>query len=495
MKNWRFIICCLLFVSIVGWSSAYAGNRWTGERNRIVVLARFLDDPDFDNPGSYYEEFFNGSGERSVQSYMRAVSNGKLKVNASIFPVPGQLVSEHSYELKYCFYCYDSMWAKSFPECKGKDISAGLADVSIGFIIKELAGKIATKIDGHVYDKDDDGYIDDFVIVLRGDGRGMDKGVHSPQTGELSDRYIRANGDIELGGKKIRNYTILYERNSLATHCRYLLNELGFPYLYRSRSDYPRPVGRWDVMDGPELTLPLVYNRWKYSGGAWTEDIPAVRSHAAYTLNSADKSTHNAYKVLTDDPNEFFVLEYRNNRHVYEQALPESGLLIYRVNTSQSGSVNQIPEFYVFRKDGGFDKPGDLNTTLFSDVNGRNRFDATSNPYPFVSNGELADIAISMIKIEGETLTFTTGNLPSSIEEVASTEQLKLYYNPDTKRLSVGGDWENVSIKGFSGMELLSEQIPLGSDCHSVSLRGLSKGIYLVVVRKGGHYETRKILL
>ena len=173
--------------------------------------------------------------------------------------------SEHSYELKYCFYCYDSDWSKSFPECKGKDISAGLADVSIGFIIRELAEKITSQVDGNLYDRDADGYIDDFVMVFRGGSRGTDKGVHSPQNGELSERFINANGDIELGGKKIKKYTILYERSSLATHCRFLLNELGFPYLYRSRSEYPRPVGMWDVMDGPELTLPLVIFR-RYMG-------------------------------------------------------------------------------------------------------------------------------------------------------------------------------------------------------------------------------------
>ena len=134
----------------------------------------------------------------------------------------------------------------------------------------------------------------------------------------------------------------------------------------------------WDVMDGPELTLPLVYNRWKYSGGTWVEDIPAIRSHATYTLNSADKPEKNAYKILTDDPTEFFVLEYRNNQNAYERHLPESGLLIYRVHTDKNGSTEPIPEFYVFRKDGEIDQAGDLNEALFSDINGRNIFSATS---------------------------------------------------------------------------------------------------------------------
>lgn len=122
----------------------------------------------------------------------------------------------------------------------------------------------------------------------------------------------------------------------------------------------------------------------KYSGGTWVEDIPAIRSHATYTLNSADKPEKNAYKILTDDPTEFFVLEYRNNQNAYERHLPESGLLIYRVHTDKNGSTEPVPEFYVFRKDGEIDQAGDLNEALFSDINGRNIFSAASNPYPLL---------------------------------------------------------------------------------------------------------------
>lgn len=495
MRKIIFVICCLSLVWANCMIAADTGKILTGERNRIVVLARFLNDPDFEESQSYYEAFFNGPGEMSVQSYFKALSNGKLKVNSSIFPVGSPSASEHSYELKYCFYCYDSDWAKSFPECKGKDISAGLADVSIGFIIKELAEKITSLVDGSIYDKDGDGYIDDFVMLFRGGSRGADKGVHSPQHGELSERFIKANGDIEVGGKKIRNYTILYERSSLATHCRFLLNELGFPYLYRSRSEYPRPVGMWDVMDGPELTLPLVYNRWKYSGGEWVDDIPIIRSNATYTLNSADKAENNAYKILTDNPKEFFVLEYRNPQNAYEKHLPESGLLIYRVHADKSGSTEQIPEFYVFRKDGEVDKPGDLNEALFSDLNGRNIFDAASNPSPFISDGTPADIAISDIKIEGETLTFTTGLLPSSVEEIAATSKLKLYFATDTKVLTVRGDWSAFSLKNLSGVDLWTEQNLSGDLSQSFGLQEYPRGVYLIVVNTNGRNETIKVVL
>lgn len=138
---------------------------------------------------------------------------------------------------------------------------------------------------------------------------------------------------------------------------------------------------------------------------------------------------------------------------------------------------------------------GDLNEALFSDINGRNIFSAASNPYPFISNGDRADIAISDIKIEGETLTFTTGDLPSSVEEITSSKQLKLYYAPDTKNLSISGDWEHVSIKNLSGIDLLTEQNTSGDYSQSISLQEYPKGVYLIVVNKDGHNETMKIVL
>ena len=81
------------------------------------------------------------------------------------------------------------------------------------------------------------------------------------------------------------------------------------------------------------------------------------------------------------------------------------------------------------------------------------------------------------------------------MEEITSSKQLKLYYAPDTQNLSISGDWEHVSIKNLSGIDLLTEQNTSGDYSQSISLQEYPKGVYLIVVNKDGHNETMKIVL
>jgi len=461
----------------------------TGDLNRIVVFARFNGDPEFDESRSYYDNFFNGSVS-SVQSYFNAISNGKLTVNSLIFPV-GSSIST-SFELKYCFFCYETDWAKDFPICKGSDISS-LTDISIGFIIKDLVLKIGTTIDaGTDIDKNNDGIVDNFVIVLRGSGRGLNQGVYSPQNGAISDRYTNTNGLITLNGKTVKNYTIVYERNSLSTHCRFLLNSLGFPYLYRPRTLYPRPVGIWDPMDGPELSYPLVYNRWKYSAGKWIDNIPVIDRAGTYTLNSSDKAENNAYRINSPDPNEFYVLEYRNNSTLYEHSLPESGMIVYRVNSLQSGSVNEIPENYIFRKNGTVTVPGDLQLALFSNLNGRNNFNSSTNPAPFSSMGISQDISLSNITIEGTTLTFNVDNLPTSINPI-NKDDLQVYPNPTSGIIHFNGDFEQVTLTDITGKRLFVGNL-LMERTQTFDMSNYGAGIYILELKKENKIQKVKII-
>lgn len=483
---------CFAVMSVLCCMYMFAGDGLlTGTLNRVVVLARFNGDPEFDQPKTYYENFFNGSEDNTVRSYFRAVSNGKLDVNSVIFPKMMQ--PENSIELKYCFFCYDSNWSRDYASCKGADIST-LSDISVGFVVRELASKIESYVDEAMLDKDNDGYVDDFVIVLRGNGRGKDKGVHSPQIGEISERFTNTNGEIRLKGKTIKSYTIVYERNSFDTHCRFLLNRLGFPNLYPIRTLYPRPVGMWDPMDGPELTYPLVYNRFSCSNGTWVDAIPVVEGGKIYTLNSSDKNSNTAYKVNTGDPNEFFVLEYRNNTSPYNTRLPESGMLIYRVNELQSGSVGPIPRFYVFRKDGTITDPGKLNAAIFSNNNGRNKFSSETNPYPFSGTGEPADLVVSNIQIQGETLTFNVDNVPNSVDLIRS-DRSDAYPNPTKGIVNITGDWEKATLTSLSGIQLFSLTLSVSETTNTIDLSGYPEGMYFLELNKNNEYKRIKIML
>lgn len=477
----RFLICSILLPLCMGLLALpnREGVLLTGDARRLVVMAQFADGLSFEHGRDYYESFFNGRDEYSLQSYIKAISNNHLIVVSDIYPLGG----DAPYVLKYCFYCYDSSTAKDFPACKGADISAGYTDVSIGFVVKELSEKIGD-IDASGYDKDNDGYIDDFVILLSGGGVGKNKGIQSPHVGEISERFISAHGEPRIGNKKIGRYTILYERNSLDTHCRFFLERHGFPYLYRSGDYLPRAVGQWDVMDGPLLTYPLVYSRWKYSLGQWVDDIPLLQPNKRYVLNSSDKSSGIAYKIETANPHEYFVMEYRNNQTAYNRHLPSSGLLVYRVNDTITGVLTDVPEIYLFRKDGTVGMNGDLSKAAFSMANASPVFDKQTNPFPFMADGTVVDIALYGIEEQGDgTLAFCTGEFAGTESFVVNN--LSAYPNPATGYLYVTGDWNNLRFWSIDGRVVLTSRH--WDAVTKVDVRHLPEGIYLLeVIRDSG---------
>ncbi len=426
-------------------------NLFTGTQNRVVVLARFNGDPEIDTPREHFEEMFNGEAN-SLKSYFKAISNDRLTVNSLMYP--SQSSTDQSYELKYCYYCYDNTWKGSYSNCKGTDITS-LFDINIGFIIKELATQLEASgelPEASQLDADNDGYVDNFVIVFRGAARGEGKGVYSPQTGNISSTFTDTNGSIQIKGKTIGSYTIAFERNSLDTHGRLMLKYMGFPVQYRNMGTLPRSVGPWDPMDGPLLSYPLVYNRVKYTNGNWIPDIPKITEPGEYTLSSADHAENNAYKLSSSDPKQFWILEYRDKTATWDKALTESGLIIYRINTNYTGSVTANPEAYLYRKDGTSTVAGDILNAPFSDYNGRTSFNANSNPKPFLSDGTVfQEIDISNIRFQGDQMHFQINSVYTDIKTLHNNDW-KISVNPESHTIQWNGEgMEELSVFDLSG--------------------------------------------
>lgn len=135
------------------------------------------------------------------------------------------------------------------------------------------------------------------------------------------------------------------------------LHTLGAPDLYRTAGEAGDPVGRWwDLMAGPNLTAsyPLAYTR---SELRWM-DIETLKESGTYTLWPAEGASGNrAYILKTSrSDSEFFVVEYRKkpeNKQDYDYYIPESGLIVYRVNNAVDYHTNKEGNnyIYVFRKD------------------------------------------------------------------------------------------------------------------------------------------------
>ena len=484
-KKW---IGFVLWVATLVAASAQT-NIYSGSPNRIVVFARFNGDAEMDTPRSYFEDMFNGE-TNSLRAYFKSVSNNKLIINSLMFPV-----DQGSYEMKYPYFCYDSSWKGSYPVCKGNDITS-LYDINIGFILKELSAKITNSgnvPDASALDVNNDGYVDNFVIVFRGAGRGPGKGIYTPQTGTVSTTFTTTNGEITLNGKIIKNYTITYERNSLDTHCRFLLSSLGFPAQYRNLKSLPRSTGQWDPMDGPLLSLPLVYNRMKYSQSTWIENIPQITEPGVYTLSEAGHADNNAYKILSSNANEFWVLEYRDKTNTWDKAIPESGLIIYRVNSTFSGSVGANAEIYLYRKNGTPTVSGDIADAPFSDNNGRTTFNNLSNPYSFLTDGTISDdVDISDIRFQGDKMTFKVNKVIAGVENLVS-DSWKVFANHPAKTISVTGEGASaLTLSDMQGRLIGSYNLSKGKDIDTSSF---VPGIYIARLSGISEYKVFKVII
>ncbi len=451
----------------------------SGQLNRLVVLARFKDDPAFQMSRSDVNEMLNGDSPLSVKSYFNTVSNGKLTVDSKIFPVGNDPL-----EMTYCYYCYDSSVAAAYPECKSKEVSR-LTDISIGFVIRQICDAVENDVNADDFDLDKDGFIDDFVIILRGGGRGTENGIHSSHTGTVSDRFITNNGEISLGDKRVRNYTILFERTSLATQCRYLLSNLGFPWLYLKKTGKERPVGTYDVMDGPELTLPLIYNRHKYSGGQWIGDIPVADANTTYTLQSADKPGINALRIPAGDNGEYFMAEYRDASGNYTD---ESGLLIYRVAPIETGTANDVPEVYICRS-----SEKGLDEAYFGDKFGRTAFNTGSDPKPVFSNGNTAPVDIHDIVIADGVAKFTTGDVDkTAVESIGENTANRIVWDRNSQSIRLYGDWIYAEIFNASGASMLRIDAP--AEVENIDIHRLPSGIYIITASSLSGTRSIKII-
>ena len=152
------------------------------------------------------------------------------------------------------------------------------------------------------------------------------------------------------------------------------------------------------------------YMKWKYANGNWINSIPTISEPGVYTLNPLASSTNNAYRI--NSPNsttQFYVVEYRRKTGAYEGNIPQSGLLVYRINlTAGNGNAYGPPdELYIYRPGGTTTTDGSINSAAYSTSWGRASITDETSPSGFLSNGSLGGLEITNITATGETISFT----------------------------------------------------------------------------------------
>jgi len=264
--------------------------------------------------------------------------------------------------------------------------------------------------------------------------------------------------NVFINGKRVYsyNFNIEYHMNSsgVSVLAHEFAHTLGVPDFYRYSGSY-NPIGLWDLMASNTTPAQSIsaYNKAKYT--QWVPGLKTISYDGTYTIfpNNQNPLNH-AFRINSPNAtNQYFVVEYRSTAvGLTDSALPGSGLLVYRVNTSAgNGNADPPDELYVYRPNGTTTNNGNINQAFFSQQSGRTVINDTSNPRAFLVNDGNGGLNISNVGSAGESISFYVNvnnpnavfNTPQNLQATAGNSVVELNW---TAPLAVGA---TQSLNGF----------------------------------------------
>jgi M6 family metalloprotease-like protein len=370
-----------------------------GNLNTVSILIKFQGESEFSSNRSVYDNMYNSITSQSLKSYYREVSYNKLDITTYIYPECAPTIN-----LSYVF----PRTRGYFQPYSGSN-TIGYVDTRQGRLreheildsaVKSVLSQIPSSLN---LDFNNDGFVDNVMFIFKGNtGAWGDVGLW-PHSGVL-DSY-----DSRINGKRVYHYSIQLESSAnFGVFCHETFHVFGAPDLYRYFTS-GTPVGSWDIMASGSAHMGA-FMKYKYTNKTWINNIPLIDKSGIYTLNPLTSDTNNCYRInspYTED--EFFVLEYRRKTGMFENGLPGSGLLVYRVNTKAGDGNGGGPpdELYIFRKGGTPTVGGTISQAhLSSEVSRTAINDYNTDPKSFLSNGQIAGLDIRNIGSAGNTISF-----------------------------------------------------------------------------------------
>ena len=438
-----------------------------GTLNNLVIFIRFSDESEFTESLAVFDAMFNNtqSTANSLYNYYNEVSYGQLQIRSKFYPVSGNNSIKSYFDSNprnyYNVYSVTNpIGYKTGIEKSGREQT--LLANAIGFIQKDI-----TPADN--FDGDQDGNIDNVCFIVKGAPEVWASTLW-PHMWSLDSRNVLVNG------KKVTTYNFQLERNLLDLGVGVLSHEmfhsLGAPDLYHYSLDEMNPVASWDLMEITSNPPQHMGAYMKYRYGHWITSIPEISNAGTYYLQPLISSKQNSFKIASPNSNsEYYVLEYRKQKGVFDKSVPSEGLLVYRINQTSDGQGNAVvasDEAYIFRPGGTSSSNGEPDKASFSSNSGRTSINDFSNPSSVLSNnlpggldlyevGSLSDsISFKIKKPKAYTLALTS---PIGGENFKINGQTNITWNnasvSDIKiELSLDSvKWQEIAtVKGQSGV-------------------------------------------
>jgi M6 family metalloprotease-like protein len=390
----------------------------------IIIFIEF-NNSSFDVPEDNFASLLTAS-DNSLKSYYSALTYGNIDFESAYPKTAAQSI-----------FVYKAPQNRSYYNVSGDNRYSREA-ILLTDAVNAVSGMISTP-----YNLDTDGNdrIDAVTFIMDGSASSTWGSLLWPHTWNLYDANEKYNDSksAKIGGIEVGKFNMQFEESiNRGVLCHEMGHVLGAPDLYHY--DDPQsyaPVGKWDLMQSNTATPQFMttHLRQKYIGYVLGEQIGEIAYNGIYSLKPTVTATQNdvlAYKIMPNAyPNEYFMVEYRNNTlSPYDSSLPGSGLIVYRINTiAQEGNRKakyrdpaNPDEVYVFR-------PNVTSTGTIEQKSRQNlehAYLAPNNPY-FTSVGR--GLEYSSSAYDNQTIYYSNGSNSGIIIEVLSMHSEAIEFN------------------------------------------------------------------
>ena len=359
--------------------------RLIGDRNQLVVLAAFQD------------RTFAGDETATMEQWDKIFNTE----NFTEAPFAGS-VHDYFYDQSYGQFnlTFDLQYvALADPHKKYRSTAAD--DENSQYLVDDVVDSLLKRdIDWSPYDWDDDGYIDQLIIVFAGKGSsygGFGGGtdaiwphqfwltLHVDESGQPRSYRTVSSGGQEY---KVDCYCALQEltnENSYGTFgtiCHEYSHCFGLPDFYISGGSVVRD---WDLMDSGNYNedgfRPCGYSAHERWLMGWLTPIECAENMTVSDMPALCDEPQ-AYLLRNDAyDNEYYILENRQQRG-WDAALPGSGIVVFHIDYDK-----EVWEGITEWPNGGSLK----RYTIVPANNNSSTYTAAKWPYPFESNNELTN--------------------------------------------------------------------------------------------------------
>ena len=317
-------------------AAAKRAKPYTGEKRQLVVLASFSD-LDFEsedpldlwntilNQPNYHESPFHGS----VHDYFYDQSYGKFDLQFDLHAI--KVNKEHAI----------------YHSTREDDENAALLLLALADSLKDIV------TDWAPYDWDEDGYIDQILVLFAGLGQN-DGGDSNTIWAHQASLTIYNHTPVTVNSHEkdyiIDNYGFIPEKGKTCATFGTLCHEFGhcmtLPDFYFGNSSI---VGDWDIMDNGNYNnkgyCPPNYSAHERLVLGWL-DVKELTEPVSITNMPALGDEPVAYMIRNDAyPNEYYILENRQQQG-WDKHLPGSGLVIFHIDYDEDTWVYGVPNAY-----------------------------------------------------------------------------------------------------------------------------------------------------